>query len=148
MWLEPGGYSRDLKYLLLGDLARADSNAFILHNLVKDPGDYDYRWGLTYAGGLAILIPTEIWHNRPYFKVDAGTEAQLGKTASRPSSRVYGLSGEALLNFGPLGVYLCLRRIRFHPWMVPKKARKLGSNRCSNVPCPILRPNVSRSSHK
>ncbi len=104
MWLEPGGYSRDVKYLLLGDLARADSNAFILHNLIKDPGDYDYRWGLTYAGGLAILIPTEIWHDRPYFKVDAGTEAQLGKTASRPSSRVYGLSGEALLNFGPLGV--------------------------------------------
>jgi hypothetical protein len=107
MWLEPGGYSRDLKYLLLGDLARADSNAFILHNLVKDPGDYDYRWGLTYAGGLAILIPTEIWRDRPYFKVDAGTEAQLGKTASRPSSRVYGLSGEALLNFGPLGV-ICI----------------------------------------
>jgi hypothetical protein len=104
MWLEPEGYSRDLKYLLLGDLARADSNAFILHNLVKDPGDYDYRWGLTYAGGLAILIPTEIWHDRPYFKVDAGTEAQFGKTASWASSRVYGLSGEALLNFGPLGV--------------------------------------------
>jgi len=107
LWLEPGGYSRDLKYLLLGDLARADSNAFILHNLVKDPGDYDYRWGLTYAGGLAILIPTEIWRDRPYFKVDAGTEAQFGKAASWASSRVYGLSGEALLNFGPLGV-ICM----------------------------------------
>lgn len=107
MWFEPGGYSRDLKYLLLGDLARADSNAFILHNLVKDPGDYDYRWGLTYVGGLAILIPTEIWRDRPYFKVDAGTEAQFGKAASWASSRVYGLSGEALLNFGPLGV-ICI----------------------------------------
>jgi hypothetical protein len=107
MWLEPSGYSRDLKYLLLGDLARADSNAFILHNLVKDPGDYDYRWGLTYAGGLAILIPTQIWRDRPYFKVDAGTEAQFGKTAAWASSRVYGLSGEALLNFGPLGV-ICI----------------------------------------
>lgn len=104
MWLEPKGYSRDLKGLLLGDLARADSNAFILHNLVKDPGDYDYRWGLTYAGALALLVPKYFWPDRPEFKVDAGTEAQLGKIAQWRSSRVYGLSGEALLNFGPIGV--------------------------------------------
>ncbi|MFY9528448.1 MAG: hypothetical protein WAR24_06030 [Candidatus Acidiferrales bacterium] len=104
MWLEPKGYERDLKYLLLGDLARADCDAYILHNLVKDPGDYDYRWGLTYAGGLAILIPRNFWTDRPEIKVDAGTEAQLGKAARWSSSRVYGLSGEALLNFGPLGV--------------------------------------------
>lgn len=124
MWMEPGGYSRDLKYLLLGDLARADSNAFILHNLVKDPGDYDYRWGLTYAGGLAILIPMDIWHNRPYFKVDAGTEAQFGKTASWPSSRVYGLSGEALLNFGPWGVIFVFT---LFGWLLGWYRKKLAS---------------------
>lgn len=104
MWLEPRGYERDLKGLLLGDLARADTNAFILHNLVKDPGDYSYRWGLTYAGGLAILIPKNIWPDRPDFKVDAGTEAQFGKATFMQSSRVYGLGGEAMLNFGPIGV--------------------------------------------
>jgi hypothetical protein len=104
MWVEPKGYGRDFKGLLLGDLARADSNAYILHNLVKDPGDYDYRWGLTYAGALAILIPKAVWPDRPEFKVEAGTEAQLGKTTPWRSSRVYGLSGEALLNFGPAGV--------------------------------------------
>ena len=104
MWLEPDGYERDLKYLLLGDLARADSNALILHNLIKDPGDYDYRWGLTYAGAFSILIPRKIWPERPEFKVEAGTEAQLGKASPWRSSRVYGLSGEAMLNFGPLGI--------------------------------------------
>jgi hypothetical protein len=104
MWLEPKGYKRDLKGLLLADFARSDSNAFILHNLVKDPGDYDYRWGLTYAGALGILIPRNFWPDRPEFKVEAGTEAQLGKTTQWRSSRVYGLSGEALLNFGPIGV--------------------------------------------
>jgi hypothetical protein len=104
MWMQPKGYHRDLKGLLLGDLARADSNAFILRNLVKDPGDYDYRWGLTYAGALAVLVPKYFWPDRPEFKVDAGTEAQLGKMTKWRSSRVYGLSGEALLNFGPLGV--------------------------------------------
>jgi hypothetical protein len=104
LWLEPPGYQRDLKHLLLGDLARADSNALILHNLMKDPGDYDYRWGLTYAGAFCILIPKNIWPERPEFTVDAGTEAQQGKVRSWRSSQVYGLSGEALLNFGPLGV--------------------------------------------
>jgi hypothetical protein len=104
LWWEPPGYQRDLKHLLLGDLARADSNALILHNLIKDPGDYDYRWGLTYAGAFGILIPRNIWPERPEFKVDAGTEAQHGKITSWRSSQVYGLSGEALLNFGPWGV--------------------------------------------
>jgi hypothetical protein len=104
MWLQPRGYDRDFKYLLLGDLARADSNALILHNLVKDPGDYDYRWGLTYAASLTILIPRYFWPDRPYYRVDAGSEALLGKSAQNLSSRLYGLGGEALLNFGPFGV--------------------------------------------
>lgn len=103
-WLSPKGYQRDLKGLLLGDLARADIDAFILHNLVKDPGDYDYRLGLTYLGGPIILIPRYFWPDRPEYKVDAGTEAQFGKITPWRSSRVYGLSGEALLNFGPFGV--------------------------------------------
>jgi hypothetical protein len=97
-------YERDLKAMFLGDLARADTDAYLLHNLVKDPEDYDYRWGLTYLGGLSILIPRNFWPDRPEFKVLAGTEAQLGRTATSRSSRVYGLAGEALLNFGPLGV--------------------------------------------
>jgi hypothetical protein len=104
MWLQPKGYQRDFKGLMLGDLARADSNAFILHNLIKDPDDYDYRWGLTYLGSLGLLIPRNLWPDRPEFKVEAGTEAQLGKATPWRSARVYGLSGEALLNFGPIGV--------------------------------------------
>jgi hypothetical protein len=104
MWLQPKGYQRDFKGMLLGDLARADVDAFILHNLMKDPDDYDYRWGLTYAGAFAVLIPRNFWPGRPEPKVDAGTEAQLGKVTRWRSSRVYGLAGEALLNFGPFGV--------------------------------------------
>jgi hypothetical protein len=126
-WLEPKGYQRDLKGLLLGDLARADTTAFILHNLVKDPGDYSYRWGLTYAGATTILIPKNIWPSRPDFKTDAGTEAQLGKSTPWVSTRVYGLAGEALLNFGPVGVvpafaiygcFLGWYRRKFKSWHV------------------------------
>ncbi len=106
MWLDPEGYERDFKSVLLEDLARADTDAYLLHNIVKYPDDYEYRWGLTYAGALAILIPRNFWPDRPEFTVEAGTEAQLGKATSLRSSRVYGLSGEALLNFGPGGVPL------------------------------------------
>jgi len=103
-WLDPEGYQRDFKYLLLGDLARADSNAFILRNIVVDPTDYDYRWGLTYVGALTILIPSNFWPQRPEIRVEAGSEALWGKATQLRSSRLYGLSGEALLNFGPWGV--------------------------------------------
>lgn len=103
-WLDPEGYQRDFKYLLLGDLARADSNAFILRNITVDPSDYDYRWGLTYAGALTFLIPSNFWPDRPEIRVDAGSEALWGKATQLRSSRLYGISGEALLNFGPWGV--------------------------------------------
>jgi hypothetical protein len=102
-WMQPTGY-RDIKLLLLDDLARADVNAYIIYNLVKFPKDYDYRWGLTYVGAPSFLVPRSLWPNRPNFKVDAGTEATLGKSSSYDSMRVYGLTGEALLNFGPWGV--------------------------------------------
>lgn len=104
MWLNPGGYQRDLKYLLLDDLGRIDSNALILHNLIKDPEGYQYRWGQTYLGAFTILIPRYFWSDRPYFRVDAGTEALWGRAAQTNSNRLYGLGGEALLNFGPFGI--------------------------------------------
>jgi len=85
-------------------LARADSNASILHNLITDPGDYDYRWGLTYAAAFTILIPRNFWPDRPEVRVEAGGEALWGKGESLRSSRLYGLGGEAMLNFGPWGV--------------------------------------------
>lgn len=104
MWMDPQGYDRNIKYVLLGDLARADVTAYILHNIVTRPGDYDLRWGLTYLSGLSVLIPRNIWADRPSVKQEAGTEALWGKGAPWPSTRMYGLNGEAMLNFGPLGV--------------------------------------------
>jgi hypothetical protein len=103
-WLQPNGYQRDIKLLLLNDLARADVNAYMLYNMVKFPEDYDYRWGLTYLGAPMFLVPRNVWPDRPNYKIDAGTEATLGKSCSYESTRVYGLTGEALLNFGPWGV--------------------------------------------
>lgn len=103
MWFRPSGYGRDLPSLLLGDLARADVTAYELNCLFDSASDYDYRWGLTYAGAFTILIPRNFWPDRPEFKVEAGTELQHGKTGNVRSARVYGLTGEAMLNFGVIG---------------------------------------------
>lgn len=103
-WFDPEGFQRNIKYVLLEDLARADVTAYLLHNMVKGSTDYDFRWGLTYLGALSILIPRNIWPDRPSPKVEAGTQALWGKGAVWPSSRMYGLNGEAMLNFGPLGI--------------------------------------------
>jgi len=56
-------------------------------------------------GALALLIPKSMWPERPPTKVKEGTQIQYGANSYVPSSwvssRVYGLAGEWMLNFGP-----------------------------------------------
>jgi len=56
------------------------------------------------------VIPRAVWPDKPsglHGKVGAGTALQHGEGSYRPgrfeSSRVYGLAGEAMLNFGQAG---------------------------------------------
>jgi hypothetical protein len=99
---------RTFEGLVLGDLARADVHAFLLYRLSMADRDYAYAWGRTYLGTAALLIPRRIWPERPPTKVQEGTEAQFGVGSydedKWASSKVYGLAGEAMLNFGPLAV--------------------------------------------
>jgi len=101
---------RTLDDLILGDLGRADVQAFLLYRLSMPRSDYKYALGRTYLGGLAILVPRAFLPDRPPTKVREGTEAQFGAGSwdelKWSSSKVYGLAGEALLNFGPLIVPL------------------------------------------
>ncbi|RLE79038.1 MAG: hypothetical protein DRJ36_03810, partial [Thermoprotei archaeon] len=96
------------EFLLLEDLSRANIQAYILYKLTEYPHHYDLQMGRSYVGDVAILIPKAIWPNRPPTKMKAGTEMLLGKGSYKPerwaSVRVYGLAGEAMLNFGPIGV--------------------------------------------
>ncbi len=98
---------RGIETAILGDLARSDVQAFLLYRL-SIPNNYEYALGRTYAGGLSILIPRSIWPDRPLTKIKEGTEAQYGRGSFVPgvwqSSNVYGLAGEAMLNFGPVSV--------------------------------------------
>jgi hypothetical protein len=99
---------RTLEVLLLGDLGRADVQAFLLYRLLRPDRDYHYAWGGTYLASATLLIPRAFWPDRPPGKVKAGTEAQYGVGSwdedKWRSSLVYGLAGETMLNFGPIAV--------------------------------------------
>jgi hypothetical protein len=93
---------------LLGDLGRSDVQAFVLYRLLRPESDYEYAWGRTYVGALALFIPGAFWPERPPTKVKEGTEALYGMGSYMPgkwvTSRVFGLAGETMLNFGPAPV--------------------------------------------
>lgn len=99
---------RTFETLLLGDLGRSDVQAYLLYRLTDPEGDYEYSWGRTYFGAAVLLIPKALWPERPPEKSKEGTEALYGRGTYTAqdwvSSRVYGLAGEAMLNFGPVAV--------------------------------------------
>lgn len=119
-----GGERRGFRMVLLGDLARADVQSYVLYRLIGADTDYEYALGRTYVGALALLVPSSIWPDRPPHKAKEGTEIQYGRgsyTGSFESSRQYGLAGETMLNFGVLPVILAYALFglvvrRMHAW--------------------------------
>lgn len=101
---------RTFDVVVLGDLGRSDVQAFVLYRLMNDKRDFQYAKGRTYLSALSILVPSFLWHDKPASKLKEGTDIQAGAGSYVPaiswSSRVYGLSGEAMLNFGPVSVPL------------------------------------------
>jgi len=116
---------RTIQGAILGDLARSDVQAFLLYRLWPAPADYEYTWGRSYVGALALLIPRGLWPDRPLTKVKEGTELMFGRGSHQierfEAPNVYGLAGEAMLNYGvvaaPLSFILlgsavkCIRRL-------------------------------------
>lgn len=99
---------RSWQGLILQDLGRSDIQAFLLYRLMRHDTDYEYAWGRTYVAAVSILIPAAIWPERPENKSKEGTDAQYGMGSYAPgiwvSSKIYGLAGETMLNFGPFVV--------------------------------------------
>jgi hypothetical protein len=98
---------RTLDAALLADLARSEIQAYMLYRTVS-VGDYDYAYGRTYLSGLTLFIPKSIRPTWLPTKVVKGTEALHGKGSYlegfKQASQVYGLSGEAMLNFSVAGI--------------------------------------------
>src|SRR5262249_21650695 len=103
-WMEKSS-GRTWTSMILEDLGRADIQALVLQRLIDGASSYDYAWGKTYLGTLSFLIPRQILQERPGGKLEEGTELIFGRHSYSlglwASSKVYGLAGETMLNFGP-----------------------------------------------
>jgi len=108
--------SRSFSGMLVGDLSRTPVQAAELDVLVNKPWSYRYRYGTTYPLAFGNMIPRKIWPSKPIDmgRVPAGTEilygpgsyseyAKFSDLGSR-STQLYGLAGEAMLNFGIWGI--------------------------------------------
>ncbi|MBV9303130.1 MAG: hypothetical protein JOY53_13550 [Acidobacteriaceae bacterium] len=101
-------HGRTFHTVVLGDLGRADLQAYILYRLVNDSAHFKYALGRSYVTALTIFIPHWILPERPETIDQEGTEIQAGSGSYVPdvfkSSKVYGLAGEAMMNFGIVSV--------------------------------------------
>lgn len=101
---------RTVEGIFLADFARTDVQSYLLYRMVEK-GEFDYGLGRTYAAAVTLLVPKSIWPNKPPSKKLEGTNALYGNNAYMPgvfeSTRIYGLAGEGMLNFGPLFVPFC-----------------------------------------
>jgi hypothetical protein len=99
---------RNWDAVLLGDLGRCDVQAFILYRLSPSAttSRFDLVYGSTYVGSVAQLIPRSVFTDRPPTKVKPGTDLLFGPGVYENdlvSTFAFGLTGEAMLNFGPVG---------------------------------------------
>lgn len=102
---------KSVQATLLLDLGRSANQAYLLYRLTSPTSDvlHDYAWGRSYVGAAALFVPHRIWPNRPLTKQRYVTDVLAGRgayAAGVRSSWAVGIAGEALVNFGPLGVVL------------------------------------------
>lgn len=101
-------YTFGLESVLLGDFSRAAIQAILLDRW-NSAGFKPYL-GATYLGDTLLFIPgTEASMTVPH-KSLAATDILYGAGAAKytdeVATRIYGLQGEALINFGPIGAVL------------------------------------------
>ena len=122
--------------VLVGDFSRTDVQANLLWR-ISSMDHAPYGWGASYLGALAMLVPKDVWPDRPPTLVRWSTDAEYGSGAyasgQMRSTRVYGIAGEAMMNLGPAGVPLSLLLLgfgvgalrRFRNSLPPSNARLL-----------------------
>jgi hypothetical protein len=82
------------------------TDTFTLYRIFRADSDYKFTLGLTYIEALTRFVPSFIWGGeRPPGVIKAGTDVLHGPGAwpRVRTSLVWGLHGEGLLNFGPIG---------------------------------------------
>ena len=101
---------RTTEGLLLGDLGRSGIQAYTLYRLGKSDSDYQYAWGTTYLGAASLFIPKQFRPTNLVTTNRAGMQMAYGQDSyiegSQGATYVYGLAGEAMLNFTPWAIPL------------------------------------------
>ncbi len=101
---------RSFNGLILGDLGRADVQAFLLYKAIDDPRSLRYTHGDTYLSGLMLFLPGRLRPTTLVAKEQISSDLIWGAGVYTPgvlwSTRIYGMAGEAILNFGYFAVPL------------------------------------------
>jgi len=109
-------YDFGLVQLLLNDFARADIQPYLIYRY--ENSSYIPKYGLTYFGGILHYVPPSLISYTGPTKKKAATELLYGRPGESLgwySTRIYGMLGEYILNFGyhtsflifvPLGIFL------------------------------------------
>ncbi len=101
---------RSVPSYLIGTFSRTRLHAFMLYRYHEYPERYSLGYGETYVGDtLRVLLP-ERFQPDLADKRDKGTELLYGAGdyqtyGPERSTRIYGIYGEALLNFGIIGIF-------------------------------------------
>lgn len=135
--------SRRLEGVILGDLSRCDIQAQLLYRLSGECPElrYEYKLGGTYVGSLALLIPRSIIGERPPSKVKAGTDLLFGPDSYETdmiSTFAFGLSGEAMLNFGTLGAVVAFGVIGLYTRFIRDYVLSLAPDDSRQLMLPLI----------
>lgn len=98
--------ARTPEYVITADIARVGAQSAVIWGRLPDGPQFDLALGRTYVGGLVIVLPQALWPGRPEGKLREGTIILHGMPAylaGDRASQVYGLAGEAVMNFGLYG---------------------------------------------
>jgi hypothetical protein len=141
---------RTIKGVLLGDLARNDVQARIAAVVVGKEEAFDLRYGITYLGAFSLIVPDWIWevfteNPKPggTAKREAFLELNWGKSSIQRfgrqlPKRVYGLSGEAMMNFGIPGTIFAYSLLGFSLGLYRRKLVSLSRDDSRLYIAPIL----------
>lgn len=117
---------------LSGDISRNDPQAFLLYRTMEHRTNVDLAYGRTYASAFFVAVPKNLWPDRPSWRRQYATNILAGRGTFDPdrrnSSRVYGLAGEALINWGPWGVIPCFALFGILVGYFRKKRNTLPEN--------------------
>jgi hypothetical protein len=108
---------RSMHGLILGDLGRADVQAYLLYKTVTDPHGFQRANGQTYVSALGLLIPQRFRPSSLVNKEEISSDLIWGAGVYTPgviwSTRIYGLAGEAIINFGYFAVPIAFMILAF-----------------------------------